>query len=233
MDIKENEGEEVVEEYQKRGRPVKFDSFDRDLIGRTVGQMMCDNNYVTLKTLKSHLKDNHDMNINKQTLWRIVRSLGFKFKKSKTCKDQIICESKNMVAMRAKYLRKLKQLREDNNCNIYFLDESYINAHHTCNKEWQSETQQRVIPTGKGERLIIAHIGCDKTGLIPNGELIFESKSKDENGDYHKDMDSNEFQKWICDTVVPNIDKKSCIVMDNAPYHNVTNPENKVPYIYI
>lgn len=229
---KDNEEHEVHEEYVKRGAPVKFDSFDRDLIGRTVGQMMNDNNYVTLKTLKSHLKHNHDMNINKQTLWRIVRSLGFTFKKSKTCKD-LICESKNMVALRAKYLRKLKELRADNNCDIYFLDESYINAHHTCNKEWQSETQQRVIPTGKGKRLIIAHIGSYEKGLIPNGELIFESKSKDENGDYHKDMDSNEFEKWICDTVVPRFDKKSCIVMDNAPYHNVTNPEDKVPKMYM
>ena len=174
--MKENEDEKVHEGYEKRGRPVKFDSFDRDLIGRSVGQMMCDNNYVTLKTLKSHLKDNHDMDINKQTLWRIVRSLGFTFKKSTTCKD-LICESKNIVALRAKYLRKLKQLREDNNCDIHFLDESYINAHHTCNKEWQSETQQRVIPTGKGKRLIIAHIGSNEKGLIPNGELIFESKS--------------------------------------------------------
>ena len=50
-----------------------------------------------------------------------------------------------MVALRAKYLRKLKDLREKE-YDIYFLDESYMNAHHTCEKEWQSATQQRAIP---------------------------------------------------------------------------------------
>ena len=35
--VKENEDEEVYEEYEKRGRP---DSFDRDLIERSVGQVM-------------------------------------------------------------------------------------------------------------------------------------------------------------------------------------------------
>ena len=35
-----------------------------------------------------------------------------------------------MVALGAKYLRKLKDLREKE-YDTYFLDESYINAHHT------------------------------------------------------------------------------------------------------
>ena len=65
----------------------------------------------------------------KKTLWRIVRSLGFTFRKT-TVSKETICESKNMVALRAKYLRKLKDLREKE-YDIYFLDESYINAHHT------------------------------------------------------------------------------------------------------
>lgn len=133
-----------------------------------------------------------------------------------------------MVALRRKYLRKLKQLREDK-FDIHFLDESYINAHHTCDSEWQSDTKKRAIPTGKGKRIIIAHIGSYNKGLLENGQLIFESKSKDENGDYHKDMDSHEFENWIRNTVVPSLDNKSCLVMDNAAYHNVTNPDDKVP----
>ena len=58
-------------------------------------------------------------------------------------------------------------------------------------------TQQRAIPTGKGKCLIMAHIGSYEKGLVQNGELIFESKSTDENGDYHKDMDSNEFERYV------------------------------------
>ena len=42
-------------------------------------------------------------------------------------------------------------------------------------------------------------------------------------------MNYDEFQKWICGTVVPNLTSKSCLVMDNASYHNVISPEDKVP----
>ena len=72
------------------GRPVLFDSFDRDLIGRDIGKMMSENKYVTLKTLMSHLKTNRDMEIKKQTLWRIVRSLGFTYRKPPYLKKQFL-----------------------------------------------------------------------------------------------------------------------------------------------
>ena len=43
-------------------------------------------------------------------------------------------------------------------------------------------------------------------------------------------MNYGEFNKWICHTVVPNLSfKKTCLVMDNASYHNVISPEDKVP----
>ena len=42
-----------------------------------------------------------------------MRCLGYRFKNTKTSKD-VLCESRNLVALRAKYLRKLKELREAN-----------------------------------------------------------------------------------------------------------------------
>ena len=130
--IDEKTQEEI--ECKKKGRPSKFDSFDKDLIGRTITTMIGNNEYVTLKTLRNFLKSNHNVEVHKQSLWRFVRSLGFTFKKTKTCKD-IICESKTMVELRARYLRKIRKMREDN-YDIYFLDESYINAHRTGQEEW-------------------------------------------------------------------------------------------------
>ena len=41
--------------------------------------------------LMSHLKTNRDMEIKKQTLWRIVRILGFTFRKT-TVSKETICE---------------------------------------------------------------------------------------------------------------------------------------------
>ena len=170
----------------KRGRPIKIDSFDRDLIGSTIVTMMGENQYVTRRTLMLFLIKNHSLDIRKSTLWRLVTSLGFCFKKTKSSKE-VICESKNMISLRAKYLRKLKQLKSEQ-YEILYLDESYINAHHTCAKEWQSESHKRVIPSGKGKRIIIGHCGSYEKGLLNSSELVFEYQSKGDNGDYHKDM---------------------------------------------
>ena len=77
--------------------------------------------------------------------------------------------------------------------------------------------------------MIIAHCGSSEKGLIDGGELVFQSKSKDDEGDYHKDMNSKEFNKWIVNKVVPSFTKKSCLIMDNASYHNTIDDEDKVP----
>ena len=111
-------------------------------------KMMGENKYVTLRTLRTFLKENHNLDLKRSTLWRSVRSLGFSFKKTKSSKD-VICESSTMISLRARYLRKLKKLRSEN-YDILYLDESYINAHHTCPKSIKRE-----IPSGKGKLIII------------------------------------------------------------------------------
>ena len=54
----------------------------------------------------------------------------------------------------------------------------------------------------------MAHCGSSEKGLVQNGELIFKSKSNDEHGDYHKDMDSIEFNRWIKTQIIPSFTKK-------------------------
>ena len=142
--------------------------------------------------------------------------MKFKFIKLKGGK-QMACETPRMVALRAKYLRTIKEYRNQG-YEIFYLDESYIHAHHTFEREWQSHdgTLKRNVPTGKGKRLIMAHCGSRDKGLIENGELVFESRSNDEYGDYHKDMNSSEFNNWVTTKVVPSFTKQNCLVMDNA-----------------
>ena len=110
---------------------------------------------VTLRKLKHKLSRDHDISICKSALWKYVRSLGFTFKKLKGGKN-LLCESTHIASLRATYLRKLKEYRQ-NQYEIYFLDESYINANHVFEKEWQSTdgTIKRKVPTGKGKHLIV------------------------------------------------------------------------------
>jgi len=56
-------------------------------------------------------------------------------------------------------------------------------------------------------------------GFIPNALLIFRSGSK--SGDYHDDMNHENYMKWLQEKLIPNLESKSVIVVDNASYHNV------------
>ena len=52
----------------KRGRPPKHDSFDKDVIGRAIVRMLGENQFVTLRTLKSFLQKHHELKVKKSHL---------------------------------------------------------------------------------------------------------------------------------------------------------------------
>lgn len=62
------------------------------------------------------------------------------------------------------------------------------------------------------------HAGTTQ-GFVNSASLVFASKSN--TGDYHGDMNSTLFKRWIEEKVIPNLQNPSYIVMDNAPYHSV------------
>ena len=49
-------------------------------------------------------------------------------------------------------------------------------------------------------------------------ELVFTSKKS--TGDYHDEMNSENFEEWFHDTLLPKLEPNSLIVMDNASYHS-------------
>lgn len=55
-------------------------------------------------------------------------------------------------------------------------------------------------------------------GWVNNAQLVFQAKKK--TGDYHGQVNSELFQKWFCEKLLPNIPEGSLIIMDNASYHN-------------
>lgn len=219
---------ECSRKERSRGRKHLLDGFDRDLVRREICKMFDLGEEVTIRKLKIWLKKNTSIDVSKTTLWRSVRSLGFTFRKY-SCGRNIICEKPHLVAARSKYLREVRQMRNEG-YDIVYLDETWINAHHTNEKEWQSldGTIKRYVPSSKGKRLIVAHAGSKNNGLVENAELVFIAKSTD-NQDYHSEMNSHMFRDWIKDTLLPLLDRPSCLIMDNASYHNKVAQEDKVP----
>lgn len=62
-------------------------------------------------------------------------------------------------------------------------------------------------------------------GFLEQCLLIFKSGSK--SGDYHDDMNAENYGKWVMEKLIPNLPDNSVVVIDNAPYHNMQ--VNKAP----
>ena len=58
-----------------------------------------------------------------------------------------------------------------------------------------------------------------ENGFVPNALVIFKSESKQ--GNYHSDMNSENYGKWIMEKRIPNLEDQSVLMTDNPPCHNV------------
>ena len=226
--LNQAEGDSTRKPTRKSGPKSKLDGFDLDVIKREITRLTDKGDLITLRKLKQWLQTNNDIELGKTSLWKAVRKLGFTFRNVSGLRS-VLCERENFVGARSEYIRKVRKYREED-FDIVYLDETFVNAHHTVNREWVSKdgSIKRHVPSGKGRRIIVAHAGSENVGFIPQAELVFTSVSTD-NRDYHSEMNSDIFEDWIENTLLPALDRPSCIVMDNASYHSLVLPEDKIP----
>jgi transposase len=85
------------------------------------------------------------------------------------------------------------------------------------------------IPSGKGERLVMLTGITEEFGMLegPSGNVIDSLmlfKAGKARGDYHKNMDSDMFCKWLTEFLFPILERmnlQAILVLDNASYHTV------------
>ena len=109
------------------------------------------------------------------------------------------------------------------------MDETWVDTHHTSSHQWTSDSifKNRKIPLSKGQRFVVLHAGCEN-GFLPGCDLVFKSISTD-GRDYHTEMNSKIFEKWVREQLEPVLPPKSLVVMDNASYHSVREEGTKAP----
>uniref|UniRef100_A0A6P7H5N0 Uncharacterized protein LOC114346491 n=1 Tax=Diabrotica virgifera virgifera TaxID=50390 RepID=A0A6P7H5N0_DIAVI len=148
---------------------------------------------------------------------KVVKKLGFKWQKTNDNR-KILMEKSHIRAKRTEYLKKIKKYRAE--CyDVIYTDETYLHSSHTTSKSWDDGTSKCLkSPVAKGQWLIIVHAGGEK-GFVPNGLLIFKSGQR--TGDYHNDMNHENFIRWLQEKLIPNLQHKTALVLDNASYHNV------------
>ncbi|KAH9644942.1 hypothetical protein HF086_010150 [Spodoptera exigua] len=213
----------------RKGRPRKdLDNFDLCAIRQKVHFFYTVKKQVpTLRNLLPVVREDLGYDGSREHLRKILHSLGFSYKKCKTDRSALI-EKPHIAAKREQYLKIImdnRNLPQELQKQIIYLDESYIHSSYKLKKCWQSVDVSGVKHNiSKGKRYIIVHAGSEK-GFVPNALLIFSGTNKNE--DYHSEMNKTNFTKWVTEKLIPNLSEPSIIVMDNAPYHSVVL--NKAP----
>ncbi len=100
----------------------------------------------------------------------------------------------------------MRQYRNEER-NIVYIDESWINVGHTLSKVWKDKTVKTPKdaflaglstglkgPTARGPRFVLLHAG-GKMGFIEGAKHVFLAKKN--SGDYHDEMDSARFERWF------------------------------------
>lgn len=191
---------------------AKLDDYDYQIIRRKVYDfLMCENHLPTVKSLLGILKRDINYNGERETLRKILRQLGFKFKKAQS-NTKILVEKSEVRLVRIKYIKQIKQYRNEGR-NIVYGDETFIPM--TRGKEIPSTDKN-----GKGKGLIIIHAG-GTNGFVPGALMIY--KSTQSTGDYLHEINTENYEKWIKNQLIPNLTSNSVFVIDNAAYHNAIN----------
>lgn len=199
-------------------RITGLDDFDKCAVRRTIYnfhlQKKC---FPTVKLLLVELRDSINFEGQKSSLKTILKDLGFKWRKTQNNRKLLI-ETQDIREKRISYLRSVRRFRSEGRPIVY-LDESYIHSTHMQSQSWSDDSNNGLrTPISKGNRLIIIHAGGEK-GFVPNALKTW--KASNQSGDYHDNVNQEMFMKWMTEKLLPNLEPRSVLVVDNASYHNV------------
>lgn len=202
----------------KRKNPVTdLDQFDECVVRRLVYDFyITEKRLPTAKLLQIALKEKIDFTGSVSSVIKILKKLGFKWKRAQNNR-RLLIEKSEIREKRISYLQTIKKYRSENRPIVY-MNESYVCTSHFANKVWSDVTSNGVhTPISKGERLIIVHAGGEN-GFVPNALAMWKAGIK--SGDYHDNMNNTNYINWVKNQLLPNLQEKTVLVIDNANYHN-------------
>jgi len=221
----------IPEDHAKaRGRPEHIVPKDlQPVVRQFIRSQNLKGRHVSVELVREHLYSiNSEYNFPTTTLWRALSRWGFTYGTGK--RRSALKERDYVILARRRYLRQKRLNRALDGTFIrpeVYLDETFINKNHSNQFTWYFDDDGPEVnkPSGKGERLIIVNaITID--GWVNNASLVFEAKKR--TGDYHGQMDWDNFSRWFTEQLLPNISEHSIIIMDNASYHNAAE-QNSFP----
>lgn len=212
-----------------RGRPEYLIPKDlQPVVRKYIRSQNSKGQYVSIESVSTFLRKNHKCEFSTTTIWRALSRWGFTYGTGR--RRSALKERDYVILARRRYIRQKRLNRKSDGTFIrpeVYLDETFINKNHSNQFTWYLDEDGPDVnkPSGKGIRLIILD-AITLDGWVHNSRLIFEAKKK--TGDYHGQMEWNNFSKWFSEQLLPNIPGNSIIIMDNTSYHN-TLEENTFP----
>lgn len=225
----QNEGEVVVRTPQRPGRPPsRIAPNIQPVVRQFIRAKNLEGRRVSIERVGRYLHTEHGVDAPKTTLWRALKRWGFTYGEGQ--RRDSLKEHDRVILARRDYLRaKIANRNSDGTFKRpeVCLDETYINKNHSSPFTWYLDDDGPLVnkPSGVGPRLIVVH-AITKDGWVEGAQLVFDAKKR--TGDYHGQMNWNNFSKWFKEQLVPNIPPKSLIILDNARYHNVYS-DNSFP----
>nr|CAH7722218.1 unnamed protein product [Callosobruchus chinensis] len=158
--------------HLKGRKAIKLDDDIKMALRRTVHSFFLKNEIPTLKAIHAKIQDNNIIPpMSTDTLRKTLHGINFRYEKRS--RRSIFIEKPEIIAWRRKYLRSMAEYRRQGR-KVYYMDETWVNAGHTVTKTWTdkaitSSRQAHIeglstglrAPSGKGQRLILTHIGSD------------------------------------------------------------------------
>jgi transposase len=226
-----SKGSAVFAEPSKpRGRPpfVLSDSI-LPIVREEVRSQNLRGQRVSAEKLRTLLCDEYKLEVASATFWRALKRWGFAHGTGK--RRCALKEQPYVLQARREYLRRKRGNRNPDGTvkrpEIY-LDETYVNKNHSNQLTWYREEDGPWVnkPSGVGPRLIVVN-AIGRNGWIKKADLVFQAKKR--TGDYHGQMNWDNFSRWFATQLLPNIPDDSMIILDNARYHNVYVEDSTLP----
>ncbi len=219
---KKNDEKVIVHIKQRPGRPPsRICPIMQPIIREFIRNENLSGQQISINKVCKFLISKYHLDIPKMTLWRALNRWGFSYGEGR--RRDSLKEQNHVIIARREYLRlKLANRYSDGKLKRpeVYLDETYINKNHSCRFTWYLKEDGAWVnkPSGVGPRLIIVH-AITANGWVDGAQLVFEAKKR--TGDYHGQMNWDNFSKWFETQLIPNVPPKSIIILDNAKYHNV------------
>ena len=120
----------LLRKSEKKNKPVTDVEYDENVIRRMIHNFHnTENESVTLKRLHEKIVREMGFKGSVSSCRRIICRLEFRWRRSKYNR-KILIERHDIRSKRLKYLREIRQYREEGRPIVY-VDETYINSTHT------------------------------------------------------------------------------------------------------